>query len=153
MRGQVARSTRRPGTLAPAASGCLRWRMSPPPADISPPQRGQPGGGRGDVCRTRRRTPGLRENKYFESTFHQTHLHCDKVVFVSTTSSIDELLTSPRLKIEEESWHESVARPSLHGKLTNWVDRGRSQVSGKVDVIKLISKIIKEGCYVPRFFG
>lgn len=63
--------------------------------------------------------------------FTKTHLHRSKVVFVSTTSSVDELLTSPRLEIEEESWHESVARPSLHGELTNWVDGGWSQVPGR----------------------
>ena len=66
--------------------------------------------------------------EFYEASFRKTDLHCSKVVFVSTTSSIDELLTPPRLEIEEESWHESIARPSLHGKLTNWIDRGRSQV-------------------------
>ena len=64
-------------------------------------------------------------------TINKPNLHSSEVVFVSPTSSIDELLTPSCLKIEEESWHESIARPSLHGQLTHWVYRGWPQVSRK----------------------
>ena len=80
--------------------------------------------------------------------FYNNYLHCFKVVFVPTTSSIYELLTTPCLKIEKESWHECVTGPSLHGKLTHRVDRGRSQVSRRNVLTEADEGIVRVDSYL-----